>query len=60
MNAVNNIRKNGYYVFRSVFNKKFIQKLNKSLKKYEVSTQAGFFSNKTADKKDCIGFKFTF
>ena len=54
MNAVNNIRKNGYHVFRSVFNKKFIQKLNKSLKKYEVSTQAGFFSNKTADKKTVL------
>ena len=51
MKALKNIKKNGYHVFKSVFSKQFIEKLNNTLKKYEVSTQAGFFNNKASDKE---------
>ena len=54
MNAVKNIKKNGYHVFKSIFSRRFIENLNNSLKKYEVSTQAGFFNNKIADRKTIL------
>ena len=54
MKALKNIKKNGYHVFKSVFSKQFIEKLNNTLKKYEVSTQAGFFNNKASDQKTVL------
>ena len=54
MKALKNIKKNGYHVFKSVFSKQFIEKLNNTLKKYEVSTQASFFNNKTSDQKTVL------
>ena len=57
MNAINNIKKNGFHVFKGVFDKKFIIELKKEVEKHRPSPQAGFFKNKKLDSKAVLNLQ---
>jgi ectoine hydroxylase-related dioxygenase (phytanoyl-CoA dioxygenase family) len=49
--AINNIKKNGYHIFKSVLNKKDQLKYLNTVKKLKTYNQAGFFDNKSTNRK---------
>ena len=48
---INNIKKNGYHIFRSVLNKKKQSQYLKVVKRLKYTKQAGFFDGKTLERK---------
>ena len=54
MKAIINIIKNGFHIFKSVFDKKFVSTLSDIIKKQKPSPQAGFFNNKKLDSKSVL------
>ena len=57
MRAIINIKKNGFHIFRSVFDKKFISILSDSIKKQKPSPQAGFYNNQKLDSKAILNLQ---
>lgn len=55
--AVNNIKKRGYYVFKSVFTKKYIEKLHNLIKNQKSYGQSGFFNNSKLDSKAVLNLQ---
>ncbi len=55
--AINNIKKNGYHVFKSVLNKKEQIQYLKIIKKLKSHKQAGFFSQKTIHRKAILNLQ---
>lgn len=57
MTAINNIKRKGFHIFKSVFKEKFIEKLKKEVEKQPPSPQAGFFKNKQLDSKAVLNLQ---
>lgn len=57
MNPTENIKREGYYIFRSVLSKRLISNLKTIVEKQSYSPQAGFFDKKFLDSKAILNLQ---
>ncbi len=55
--TINNIKKNGYHIFKSAFKKEDLLQYLKIVKKLKPTKQAGFFDNKKLDSKAVLNLQ---